>query len=81
VRRERSRVAAALRDLGGQVFPSESNFLLARFRDAAAVMASTARRDIIVRDRGAEIDGCVRVSIGTPAENGAFLAAVREAGA
>ncbi len=79
LRRERERVASALRELGAHVFSSEANFVLARFRDAAAVMEATARRGIIVRDRGADVEGCIRVSIGAAAENDAFLGAVGEA--
>ena len=71
-RAERERVAALLRELGAEVFASATNFLLASFRRSAAVMASARRLGIIVRDRGQEIDGGIRVTIGTRAENDAF---------
>jgi histidinol-phosphate aminotransferase len=38
-------------------------------------------RGVLVRDfpRAPRLDGCLRVTVGTPEENDAFLAALREA--
>ena len=79
LRGERERVAAALRRVEGvEVFPSDASFLLFRARhDAARIAAALAELGIQVRDVsrwGAA--NCVRVTIGTPAENDAFLGAV-----
>jgi histidinol-phosphate aminotransferase len=78
VLRERERVAVGLRVQGAQVFESAANFVFARFARSAEVMAACRRRGIIVRDRSLELEGCIRVTIGTPAENDAFLRAVTE---
>ena len=71
---ERERVVAALRGLGTQVVPSDANFVLfGRFADAPAAWRRYLDQGVLVRDVG--IEGYLRVSIGTPAENDVFLAA------
>ena len=71
---ERQRVAMALRDLGAQVVPSDANFILfGRFADAPAAWRRYLDRGVLIREVG--IPGHLRVTIGTPAENDAFLAA------
>jgi histidinol-phosphate aminotransferase len=78
---ERDRVHAALdarEDV--TVWPSAANFLLFRsgHRD---VFEALLARGVLVRDFSAapRLDGCLRVSIGTPSENDAFLTALDEA--
>ncbi len=76
---ERERVGAALRDLPGiEVFPSVTNFLLVRVGDAAALHSALLARGIVVRrqDHLPGLAGCLRVSIGTPDENDALVAAL-----
>ncbi len=78
---ERERVLAAL---GGhptcQPLPSQSNFFLLRTPDAGAVYQHLLSRGIVVRrqDTLHLLDGCLRVAIGTPAENDALIAALNE---
>jgi len=78
---ERGRVFAALSDLDGiTVFPSGANFLLFRVHgDGRAVWKSLLARGVLVRDfsRWPSLDECLRVTVGTPVENDAFLAALR----
>ncbi len=72
--RERERVIAALRDQGAEVVPSDANFVLfGRFGDAATAWRRYLEHDVLIRDVG--IAGHLRVTVGTPAENDAFLAA------
>ncbi len=54
-----------------KVWPSEANFLLARFDDADAVYDRLCAEGIIVRNRSRQplCSGCLRISIGTPEEN------------
>jgi len=74
---ERDRVVAALADMGFQVVPSDANFVLfGWFEDARAVWKSYLDHGVLIRDVG--IAGHLRVTIGTPAENDAFLAASKE---
>jgi histidinol-phosphate aminotransferase len=58
-------------------YPSSANFFLVRTPDAEAAWRSLLSRGILVRrqDHLAGLAGCLRVSVGTPAENDAFLEA------
>lgn len=79
---ERERLAPRLAALRGvEVFPSQANFLLLRFHEVAPEAVFTRlveEAGILVRDvsRGPGLAGCLRVSIGTPADNDAVLAAL-----
>jgi histidinol-phosphate aminotransferase len=79
---ERGRVFAALSELPGMhTYPSGANFLMMRFEgDAHAVWEQLLARDILVRDfsRWPRVEGSLRVTIGTPAENDAYIAALEE---
>ncbi|MGH8978279.1 MAG: histidinol-phosphate transaminase [Acidimicrobiia bacterium] len=79
---ERGRLFAAMAEVPGlEVFPSGANFLLFRCDDdARAVWEGLIARGVLVRDfsRWPRVEQCLRVSVGTPAENDAFLAALRE---
>jgi histidinol-phosphate aminotransferase len=80
---ERGRLFAALSLLEGiTVFPSGANFLLFRVQgDGRAVWKALLARGVLVRDfsRWPRLDECLRVTVGTPGENDAFLAALRGA--
>jgi histidinol-phosphate aminotransferase len=78
---ERDRVAAALAGHPSwTVHPSRANFFLVRTPDAARAWQGLLDRGILVRrqDHLPGLEGCLRVSVGTPEENDAFLAAARE---
>jgi histidinol-phosphate aminotransferase len=71
---ERDRVAEALADLGFRVVPSDANFILfGLFDDAPAAWRSYLAAGVLIRDVG--IAHHLRVTVGTPEENDAFLAA------
>lgn len=79
---ERERLIPRLAALRGvEVFPSSANFVLIRFSEVSpeAVFARLIdEAGILVRDvsRGAGLGGCLRISVGTPADNDAVLAAL-----
>ncbi|RLK62236.1 histidinol-phosphate transaminase [Actinokineospora cianjurensis] len=74
---ERDRVVAELTGLGFAVVPSDANFILfGQFGSPQAAWQSYLDRGVLVRDVG--IPGHLRVTVGTPAENDAFLAASKE---
>jgi histidinol-phosphate aminotransferase len=79
---ERMRVIVALDALPDiQPFPSATNFVLFRLpvADSTSVLDALARHDIFIRRYGTpgwRLEDCLRVSIGTTAENDAFLAAL-----
>ncbi|MGH9276161.1 MAG: aminotransferase class I/II-fold pyridoxal phosphate-dependent enzyme, partial [Acidimicrobiales bacterium] len=79
---ERGRLTARLADLPVDVWPSGANFVLfrPRERDGAAVWQALLDRSVLVRDCSSwpRLDGCLRVTIGTTAEDDAFLAALEE---
>jgi histidinol-phosphate aminotransferase len=80
---ERGRMFAALSARPGlEVCPSGANFLLFRVSgDAHELWKRLLARDVLVRDFSSwpRIEGCLRVTVGTPDENDAFLAAIGEA--
>ncbi|GAA1919875.1 histidinol-phosphate transaminase [Streptomyces sodiiphilus] len=77
---ERDRIVAELTGMGYEVTPSDANFVqFGRFEGeggARAVWQRLLDRGVLVRDNG--VPGRLRVTTGTPAENDAFLAAMRE---
>ena len=79
---ERGRVVAALADLPVDVWPSGANFVLFRPRDLPGdeVWKRLVERSVLVRNCASwpRLDGCLRVTIGTTAEDDAFLGALRE---
>jgi histidinol-phosphate aminotransferase len=80
---ERGRLSARLADLPVDVWPSGANFLLFRPQHAEGrkVWEALVDRSVLVRDCSSwpRLDGCLRVTIGTAAEDDAFLAALEEA--
>jgi histidinol-phosphate aminotransferase len=80
---ERGRLVARLAELPVTVWPSAANFVLFRphDRDGAAVWQALLDRSVLVRDCSSwpRLDGCLRVTIGTPAEDDAFLTALEAA--
>jgi histidinol-phosphate aminotransferase len=76
IRGERTRVASALARRGAQVFATQANFVLVRVPDAHAACAALCDAKILVKNLdGAHplLAGCLRITIGTPAENDALL--------
>lgn len=61
------------------VYPTDANFFLARMTDAPAIYNYLVGKGIIVRNRSkiTLCDNCLRITIGTKAENTALLAALR----
>jgi histidinol-phosphate aminotransferase len=64
-----------------RVFPSDANFLLVEFRDARSALEAGRSAGLLVRDfsGAAGLAGCLRISIGTPAQNERLLAALERA--
>jgi histidinol-phosphate aminotransferase len=80
-KRERARVLEALRRVPAiEVFPSVTNFILFRLKNEkpADVHARFLEQSVLIRDISIwpGCDGCLRASIGTPAENDRFMAAL-----
>jgi histidinol-phosphate aminotransferase len=79
---ERDRLAAALATLPVDTWPSGANFLLFRPHDVdgPTVWKGLVERSVLVRDCSTwpRLDGCLRVTVGTPADDDAFLSALKE---
>ena len=76
---ERERMRLALPDYAGvrEILPSEANFLAVRFDDPERRYRQLAQAGVIVRKlmKYPGLDDALRISIGTPDENNAVLAA------
>jgi histidinol-phosphate aminotransferase len=80
LRRERDATAAWLAAQGLDVADSDANFVLfGRYADRHAVWQGLLDRGVLIREAGPS--GWLRVSIGTPAEMGAFRDALTALGA
>jgi histidinol-phosphate aminotransferase len=67
----------SLQGLGFHVVDSDANFVLfGHFEDATAAWRRYLEHGVLIRDVG--ITGYLRVTIGLPAENEAFLRASKE---
>jgi histidinol-phosphate aminotransferase len=78
---ERERVLAGLAGHPAwKAYPSAANFVLVRTPDAQAAYDGLRARGVLVRrqDHYPGLAGCIRATVGAPAENDAFLAAARE---
>ncbi len=73
--RELLRAGLAALPIVEHIFPSDSNQLLVRFHDSAAVFAYLLGEKVIVRDRSKVIlcENCLRISIGTAEEDARLL--------
>jgi histidinol-phosphate/aromatic aminotransferase/cobyric acid decarboxylase-like protein len=80
LRREREAMRERLRGVGlvVRVFPSDANFLLVEFRDARHALDAGRSAGLLVRDFSSApgLANCLRISIGTPAQNERLLAAL-----
>jgi histidinol-phosphate aminotransferase len=83
VAEERGRLAAGLGELAVETWPSDANFILFRPKAVAAptVWSRLLDRSVLVRDCSSwtGLEGCLRVTVGTPNENGRFLDALAAA--
>lgn len=78
IRSERERLLAALaRHPSWRAYPSASNFILVRTPDAGAAHAKLLAAGVLVRrqDHYPGLEGCIRLSVGTPEENDLLLSA------
>lgn len=76
IQRSRQRLAGGLKRLGYQVYPSHTNFILARQRDKnlLPVYEELKRRKILVRYFDTlGLRDCLRITVGTPKEVAALL--------
>ncbi|MBQ2374326.1 MAG: histidinol-phosphate transaminase [Alistipes sp.] len=82
IKQQRAVVEQALQQSAAvkKIYPSDANFLLAEVDDADAMYDYLIGKGIIVRNRNRVkgCEGCLRLTIGTPAENEALLKSISE---
>lgn len=80
--KERKQLAKELNKLRitEYVYPSDSNFLLARVTDAPGIYRWLMNKKIIVRDRSKVTlcNNCIRITVGTPSENKRLIKALKK---
>ncbi len=80
VKAERSRLSQALEQVPGvvNVYPSQGNYLLARFADAQDAFDALLGAGVVVRDQRAAplLGDALRITVGSPEENDRVLAAL-----
>jgi len=84
LRAERSRLLQELAVLSGvQVWPSAANFILFRTdKPADVVFAALQQQGVLIKNlsgAGGVLANCLRVTVGTPEENAAFIASLKGA--
>ncbi|MEK6725670.1 MAG: histidinol-phosphate transaminase [Deltaproteobacteria bacterium] len=78
---ERQRLYRALKGLDGVTpYPSDANFILFKVRDADDLHKRLVENGILIRNlnRPGRLENCMRVTIGNPEENHAFLVAMKK---
>jgi histidinol-phosphate aminotransferase len=79
---ERGRLVARLSELPVDQWPSGANFVLFRPRTVTGpeTWKALVERSVLVRDCSSwpRLDGCLRVTVGTPEEDDVFLSALEE---
>jgi len=81
IQRSRKRLSAALKRMGFQVYPSHANFVLARKpeRNLQPVYQQLKQKKIFVRYFDTPgLQDCLRITVGTPKEINALIAALAE---
>ena len=82
IRAQRGRLEAAMaRWAGVGVYGTQTNFVLARFADATRIFEGLKAKRILVKNLDGWhplLRGCLRITVGTPEENDALLAALAE---
>ena len=82
IKQERAHMVPAIAELPicRHIYPTAANFILVKVTDADAIYQYLVERGIIVRNRNrVELcEGCLRITIGTPAENNELLSALRQ---
>jgi histidinol-phosphate aminotransferase len=82
IKLERGRLLQELRKLPGvAAYPSDANFVLFRINQAERVFEGLKRRGVLIKNlHGSHplLADCLRVTVGTPDENAAFLSALAQ---
>jgi histidinol-phosphate aminotransferase len=76
---ERDALYEKLQKMDGiEPYPSDANFILFKVRNADRTYTELLKQGVLVRNLSDIIKGCLRVTIGTPQENKAFVRALKK---
>jgi histidinol-phosphate aminotransferase len=79
IKKERERLSVILSkmNIAEKVYPSDSNFLLVKVKNAEYIYNELVNKNIIIRNRSKMVDNCVRITIGKKSENDRLINALR----
>lgn len=76
---ERKRLFKEMQKIDGVMpFPSDANFILFKVEDSDTVHRMLLKSGILIRNMRGVVEGCLRVTVGTPKENGIFLKTLKD---
>lgn len=76
---ERKKLFNEMRKIKGITpYTSDANFILFKIKDADKIYKELLKKGILVRNMRGVINGCLRVTVGTPAENTIFLKTLKQ---
>ena len=77
---ERKKLFNEMKKIDGiEPYPSDANFILFRTDKSDRIYKELLKMGILIRNMKGIINGCLRVTVGTPNENMAFLKAIKSA--
>jgi len=80
--REREKLVEKLEEFSfvRKIYPTDANFVLVKTADAERIYKFLLAEKIVVRNRNTVelCEGCLRITIGTPEENGALIEALKK---
>lgn len=79
IKREKARLLdelSALR-LIRKIYPSSANFILVEVAHADRLYHRLLQQKIVLRNRSSQIENCLRITVGTPAENDKLIEALK----
>ncbi len=82
IKQDRAWLCARMEEMADvRPFPSEANFILFRVKQAASVFEGLKKRGVLIKNLGGShplLHDCLRVTVGTPQENGQFVEALQQ---
>ncbi len=76
---ERKSLSGEMKKMEGvEVYPSDANFILFKVKNADNIYNTLLKKGILLRNMKGIFEGCLRVTVGTPKENTAFLIAMKQ---
>jgi histidinol-phosphate aminotransferase len=76
---EREKLFNKLSEIEGiKPYPSEANFILFRIKNPDRIYQALLKKGVLIRNMKGAVDGCLRVTVGTPEENRVFLSALKK---